>query len=180
MNARFEFPIRRITVNLAPADLPKEGGRFDLPIALGSWRRRDNCRFRTRRLRVRGGVGLERRASSHPRRFASGATGARRRCWIVSTCTLRCRGCAKRCCAAIPARLLSPARRCSCGLDRLLVNGKAPLFSTTPALRRKCYAYPSHENGSKSRTGSNALEKLSLSPCESDLMNDDELSRTQG
>ncbi len=35
LNAHFEFPARRITVNLAPADLPKEGGRFDLPIALG-------------------------------------------------------------------------------------------------------------------------------------------------
>jgi magnesium chelatase family protein len=34
-NCRFEFPQRRITVNLAPADLPKESGRFDLPIALG-------------------------------------------------------------------------------------------------------------------------------------------------
>jgi magnesium chelatase family protein len=34
-NARFEFPMRRVTVNLAPADLPKESGRFDLPIALG-------------------------------------------------------------------------------------------------------------------------------------------------
>lgn len=34
-NARFEFPAGRITVNLAPADLPKEGGRFDLPIAIG-------------------------------------------------------------------------------------------------------------------------------------------------
>lgn len=33
--ACFEFPQRRITVNLAPADLPKEGGCFDLPIALG-------------------------------------------------------------------------------------------------------------------------------------------------
>jgi magnesium chelatase family protein len=31
----FDFPARRITVNLAPADLPKESGRFDLPIALG-------------------------------------------------------------------------------------------------------------------------------------------------
>lgn len=31
----FDFPQRRITVNLAPADLPKESGRFDLPIALG-------------------------------------------------------------------------------------------------------------------------------------------------
>jgi magnesium chelatase family protein len=35
INNRFEFPLRRITINLAPADLPKEGGRFDLPIALG-------------------------------------------------------------------------------------------------------------------------------------------------
>jgi len=35
LNSRFEFPARRITINLAPADLPKEGGRFDLPIALG-------------------------------------------------------------------------------------------------------------------------------------------------
>ncbi len=35
VNSRFEFPARRITVNLAPAELPKEGGRFDLPIALG-------------------------------------------------------------------------------------------------------------------------------------------------
>jgi magnesium chelatase family protein len=34
-NCRFEFPARRITVNLAPADLPKDSGRFDLPIALG-------------------------------------------------------------------------------------------------------------------------------------------------
>lgn len=35
MTSLFKFPSRRITVNLAPADLPKEGGRFDLPIALG-------------------------------------------------------------------------------------------------------------------------------------------------
>jgi magnesium chelatase family protein len=34
-NAGLEFPLRRITVNLAPADLPKEGGRYDLAIALG-------------------------------------------------------------------------------------------------------------------------------------------------
>jgi magnesium chelatase family protein len=33
--AQLEFPSRRITVNLAPADLPKDGGRFDLPIAVG-------------------------------------------------------------------------------------------------------------------------------------------------
>ncbi len=35
LNTGFEFPARRITVNLAPANLPKEGGRYDLPIALG-------------------------------------------------------------------------------------------------------------------------------------------------
>src|SRR5437660_251285 len=35
VNSRFQFPARRITVNLAPAELPKESGRFDLPIALG-------------------------------------------------------------------------------------------------------------------------------------------------
>ncbi len=35
INSGFEFPTRRITVNLAPADLPKEGGRYDLSIALG-------------------------------------------------------------------------------------------------------------------------------------------------
>jgi len=35
INSQFEFPARRITINLAPADLPKEGGRFDLAIAIG-------------------------------------------------------------------------------------------------------------------------------------------------
>ncbi|HEY7787653.1 MAG TPA: YifB family Mg chelatase-like AAA ATPase, partial [Casimicrobiaceae bacterium] len=34
-NAQFEFPARKVTVSLAPADLPKESGRFDLPIAIG-------------------------------------------------------------------------------------------------------------------------------------------------
>lgn len=34
INSGFSFPSKRITVNLAPADLPKEGGRFDLPIAI--------------------------------------------------------------------------------------------------------------------------------------------------
>jgi magnesium chelatase family protein len=34
-NSGFEFPARRMVVNLAPADLPKDGGRFDLPIAIG-------------------------------------------------------------------------------------------------------------------------------------------------
>ena len=34
-HAQFEFPARRVTVNLAPADLPKDSSRLDLPIALG-------------------------------------------------------------------------------------------------------------------------------------------------
>jgi magnesium chelatase family protein len=34
-NAQYEFPARKVTVSLAPADLPKESGRFDLPIAIG-------------------------------------------------------------------------------------------------------------------------------------------------
>ncbi len=35
LSSGFEFPAGRITANLAPADLPKDSGRFDLPIALG-------------------------------------------------------------------------------------------------------------------------------------------------
>ena len=35
INSGFEFPNRRLTINLAPADLPKDGARLDLPIALG-------------------------------------------------------------------------------------------------------------------------------------------------
>lgn len=35
INSGFDFPMQRITVNLAPADLPKDGGRYDLPIAIG-------------------------------------------------------------------------------------------------------------------------------------------------
>mgnify|MGYP000302937683 FL=1 len=35
INSGFEFPTRRVTINLAPADLPKQGGRYDLAIAIG-------------------------------------------------------------------------------------------------------------------------------------------------
>ncbi len=35
INNHFDFPLHRIIINLAPADLPKEGGRYDLPIAIG-------------------------------------------------------------------------------------------------------------------------------------------------
>ena len=35
LQSGFDFPAKKITVNLAPADLPKDSGRFDLPIAIG-------------------------------------------------------------------------------------------------------------------------------------------------
>lgn len=35
MNSGYDFPQRRITINLSPADIPKQGGRYDLPIAVG-------------------------------------------------------------------------------------------------------------------------------------------------
>src|SRR5271154_1133513 len=35
LTAGFAFPAGRLTINLSPADLPKEGGRFDLPMAVG-------------------------------------------------------------------------------------------------------------------------------------------------
>ena len=35
LNSDFEFPVARITINLAPADLPKDGSFFDLPLAIG-------------------------------------------------------------------------------------------------------------------------------------------------
>jgi len=35
LNSQLEFPAKRITLNLAPADLPKSGGRYDLAIAIG-------------------------------------------------------------------------------------------------------------------------------------------------
>mgnify|MGYP000448132067 FL=1 len=35
INSGFDFPTRRVTINLAPADIPKQGGRYDLAIAIG-------------------------------------------------------------------------------------------------------------------------------------------------
>ncbi|HSG65278.1 MAG TPA: magnesium chelatase domain-containing protein, partial [Gammaproteobacteria bacterium] len=43
----FETPARRITVHLGPADIPKEGGRFDLPIALGVAQAAQEFRWQT-------------------------------------------------------------------------------------------------------------------------------------
>jgi len=90
-NARFEFPARRITVNLAPADLPKESGRFDLPIALGILAASGqipteplgSCEFAgelalTGELRpIRGALAMALRASREGRAFVLPETSAR-------------------------------------------------------------------------------------------------------
>ena len=43
-NSGFKFPMGRTTINLAPADVKKEGPSFDFPIAVGCWRRATNCK----------------------------------------------------------------------------------------------------------------------------------------
>lgn len=58
LNSRFEFPQRRITVNLAPADLPKAGGRFDLPIALGILQASGQLTFESAELELLGELAL--------------------------------------------------------------------------------------------------------------------------
>lgn len=45
INSRFEFPMRRITINLGPADLAKEGSHFDLPVAVGTLLASDQLKF---------------------------------------------------------------------------------------------------------------------------------------
>lgn len=55
----FEFPNRRITVNLAPADLPKEGGRFDLPIALGILKASGQLKAELEEYEFAGELGLD-------------------------------------------------------------------------------------------------------------------------
>jgi magnesium chelatase family protein len=84
-NAQFDFPARKITVNLAPADLPKESGRYDLPIAIGvlaatgqipATRSLDTSSRASSRWVERCG-----RSAAHcPWRFARGATAARSCC----------------------------------------------------------------------------------------------------
>jgi len=77
-HVRFEFPARRITVNLAPAELPKDSTRFDLPIALASWRRAGSShRIRSRARNSRRAL-ADRRAASDPRCARHGALRAQR------------------------------------------------------------------------------------------------------
>ncbi len=65
----FEYPAGRIVVNLAPAEIPKEGGRFELPIALGILIASGQLRLRgdTPPCELYGELGLGRRDQSRAR-----------------------------------------------------------------------------------------------------------------
>lgn len=98
--AGFEFPSRRITVNLAPADLPKESGRFDLPIAVGILAasgqvrstKLDEYEFAgelalTGELRpVRGVLAMAIHASRAGRAFILPVANAREAAWVEDAC----------------------------------------------------------------------------------------------
>ncbi len=74
------LPPKRITVNLAPADLAKEGSHFDLPIALGLLDRAGRAAAgRDRRLPGGGRTGARRRARNGCRRAAGGGSRQRQR-----------------------------------------------------------------------------------------------------
>jgi magnesium chelatase family protein len=123
-NARFEFPARRITVNLAPADLPKESGRFDLPIALGILAaseqlpagRLENCEFAgelalTGELRpIRGALAMALSAARSRRAFVLPEANAREAS-LVEEATVYAARCLLDVCAHLTGR--APLERCS-------------------------------------------------------------------
>jgi magnesium chelatase family protein len=130
-NARFEFPARRITVNLAPADLPKESGRFDLPIALGILAASDqlpgralpDCEFAgelalTGELRpVRGALAMALSAARASRAFVLPEANAREAALVEEAAVYPARSLLD-VCAHLAGRV--PLARC---VDRPTVNG---------------------------------------------------------
>ena len=89
VNSNFEFPAGRIIVNLSPADIPKRGGRFDLPIALGillasAQLRMDSTRARhIHELEFYGELGLSGELKSVPGMLLAAAHAARDRHEVV-------------------------------------------------------------------------------------------------
>jgi hypothetical protein len=80
LNSRFEFPSRRITINLAPADLPKEGGSFRSADRAGYPGRLGSDRPRTAgAVRMPRRTGAGRRVARRARRTAGRAGLSRRR-----------------------------------------------------------------------------------------------------
>ncbi|HVB49135.1 MAG TPA: magnesium chelatase domain-containing protein [Burkholderiales bacterium] len=129
-HARFEFPARRITVDLAPADLPKASSRFDLPIALG----------------ILAGTGQSQAGALTWHEFAG----------ELAQCVVPClwpsgqgmRG-ARSCCsarAASAAQAALAARACVLSAKSLLevrahLNGAAPLAEHRGGARRAALVY---------------------------------------
>ena len=89
VNSSYEFPSRRITVNLAPADLRKEGPSFDLPIALAfllaTGQASDGCDGRGPLAAV-GELGLDGSAAARGRRARRGGEPARGAACAASSC----------------------------------------------------------------------------------------------
>ncbi len=115
-NAQYEFPARKITVNLAPADLPKESGRFDLPIALGVLAATGQLpQPAAGCARVRGRARADRRAAADPRCARDGARRAQRRSSVRPAAGVGRRGRAgaghDRSSGALAARRLRASRR---------------------------------------------------------------------
>ena len=78
-NSGFDFPSRRITVNLAPADIKKEGSAFDLPIAVAILAASNLIPRKTLvPIRDGGGALTGRKAQARPRRAPDGRGGARK------------------------------------------------------------------------------------------------------
>ena len=129
VNSGYEFPLRRITVNLAPAYLRKVGPAFDLPLAVALLVASDQLEPEARRrLRDRRRAVADRRGAADPRRArgrrgrpprtscagsCSRARGRARRRWCRtsrSSASSRCRSWSRRC-AATPSRRRSRTRR---------------------------------------------------------------------
>ena len=133
-NAQFEFPARKITVNLAPADLPKESGRFDLPIAIGILAATGQVPASALALHeFAGELALGGALRSIRGALADGAGGAPRRPRVRaagSQCGRRRRSCAMRSCI-LPRRCWTSAR---------ISPGASRFCRSTPAARVDCEA----------------------------------------
>jgi magnesium chelatase family protein len=135
LNSSFNWPERRITVNLAPADLPKEGGRFDLPIALGILAASGQlqCKYLAN-YEFLGELALDGQLLSIPGviNAAQASTALKRRLVVP-------RGCASLA-AHVPNSRIIPA----CDLLTLCahLNGRAPLTRERAALESPKLEYP--------------------------------------
>ena len=127
-NSGFELPAGRITVNLSPADLPKEGCRYDLPIALGILLASSQVEFSERNC----STDASSTASSDSR-----ASSSRSAAWCSRQRMRRARGTASWC-----RRPTSPRRAWPRGRDRVarraLLEVCALRRQCSPAGRRRC------------------------------------------